>query len=131
MNLLTASGFVIAHESCGDGAPRPFGNSYWLWTGRVLAGEHPGLWGVETLPERLVALAEAGIPAAPLATVRQAWTSDHAFARGLVSSVTHPTLGPLHLPEQPVQFVGSPRGQRRPAPGLDEHGAEIRAELEG
>ena len=61
MNLLTASGFVIAHESCGDGAPRPFGNSYWLWTGRVLAGEHPGLLGVDALPERLAALANAGI----------------------------------------------------------------------
>jgi hypothetical protein len=58
---LTASGFVIAHESCGDGAPRPFGNSYWLWTGRVLAGEHPGLLGTEAMAERLAALAEAGI----------------------------------------------------------------------
>lgn len=85
----------------------------------------------QTAAGAAAALAEAGIPAAPLATVRQAWTSDHAIARGLVSSVTHPTLGSLHLPEQPVQFVGSPRGQRRPAPGLDEHGAEIRAELEG
>ena len=61
MNPLTAPGFVIAHENCGDGAPRPFGNSYWLWTGRVLAGEHPGLLGVDALPERLAALANAGI----------------------------------------------------------------------
>lgn len=58
---MTAHDFVIAHECCGDGAPRPFGNSYWLWTGRVLAGEHPGLLGVDALPERLVALANAGI----------------------------------------------------------------------
>ena len=76
-------------------------------------------------------LTNAGIPAAPLATVREVWTSEHAMARGLVSPVAHPLLGVLNLPEQPVQFVGSPRGQRRPAPGLDEHGAEIRAELEG
>lgn len=61
MNPLTAPGFVIAHESRGDGAPRPFGNSYWLWTGRMLAGEHPGLLGVETLHLRLTALANAGI----------------------------------------------------------------------
>ncbi len=61
MNLLPAPGFGIAHESRGDGAPRPFGNSYWLWTGRVLAGEHPGLLGTEAMAERLAALAEAGI----------------------------------------------------------------------
>lgn len=53
--------FNIANESRGDGAARPFGNSYWLWTGRVLAGEHPGLVGVEALPERLAALADMGI----------------------------------------------------------------------
>lgn len=53
--------FDIAHESRGDGAARPFGNSYWLWTGHILAGEHPGLAGVEHLPQRLVALAHAGI----------------------------------------------------------------------
>ncbi len=53
--------FDIAQESRGDGAARPFGNSYWLWTGRVLAGEHPGLLGVDALPERMAALANAGI----------------------------------------------------------------------
>lgn len=90
------------------------------------------LWAADQTAESAAALlAEAGIPASPLATVRQAWTSDHAVARGLVSTVTHPTLGQISLPEQPVQFVGSPRGHRRPAPGLGEHGAEIHAELEG
>ena len=54
-------GFDTDQESRGDGAARPFGNCYWLWTDRVLAGEHPGLGGVEELPHRLVALADAGI----------------------------------------------------------------------
>lgn len=53
--------FDTTQESRGDGAGRPFGNSYWLWTGRVLAGEHPGLLGAEVMAERLAALAEAGI----------------------------------------------------------------------
>jgi atypical dual specificity phosphatase len=61
LNLAQAPGFVIAHEGRGDGAARPFGNSYWLWTGRLLAGEHPGLLGAEAMAERLAALAEAGI----------------------------------------------------------------------
>ena len=58
---MPSHGFDTAQESRGDGAARPFGNSYWLWTGRVLAGEHPGLLGAEALAERLAALADAGI----------------------------------------------------------------------
>ena len=51
----------MAQDPRGDGAARPFGNSYWLWTGRVLAGEHPGGGGLAALPERLAALAGIGI----------------------------------------------------------------------
>lgn len=58
---MPSPGFDTSEESRGDGAARPFGNSYWLWTGRVLAGEHPGLLGAEALVERLTALADAGI----------------------------------------------------------------------
>ena len=34
----------MAREDCdtpGDAAPRPHANCYWLWPGRVLAGEYP------------------------------------------------------------------------------------------
>ncbi|MFM2210389.1 MAG: hypothetical protein RIQ96_2032 [Pseudomonadota bacterium] len=46
-----------------DGAAlrRPLGNSYWLWPGRLLAGEHPGYCGADALPGRLRALADIGI----------------------------------------------------------------------
>lgn len=82
-----------------------------------------------TAAQAVTALSAAGVPASELASARDAWLSDQARARGLVSPVTHPVLGPVGLPEQPVHFSGSPRGMRRAAPGLDEHGAEIRAEL--
>ena len=58
---MSSPGFDIDQESRGDGASRPFGNSYWLWTGRLLAGEHPGLAGLATMHDRLAALAQAGI----------------------------------------------------------------------
>ena len=61
MNPVQAPGLAIAQDRRGDRTARPFGNSYWLWTGRVLAGEHPGLLGAEAMAERLAALAEAGI----------------------------------------------------------------------
>lgn len=48
-------------ETPGDVLPRPFGNSYWLLAGRVLAGEHPGNAGPEALDLRLAGLQRAGI----------------------------------------------------------------------
>ena len=45
----------------GDALPRPHGNTYWLWAGRVLAGEHPAKDGDEQLPEKLQLFALAGI----------------------------------------------------------------------
>jgi CoA:oxalate CoA-transferase len=88
-------------------------------------------WAAAHTAESAVAtLAAAGIPAAALSSAREAWRSEQSVARGLSSPVTHPSLGPIDVPEQPVHFAGSPRGGRRAAPGLDEHGAQIRAELE-
>src|SRR5690606_2717254 len=86
--------------------------------------------GSHTVDSAVAALSAANIPTAPLSSAREAWASDQVAARGLASEVDHPQLGTLNLPEQPVQFAGSPRGGRRAAPNLDEHGAQIRAELE-
>ncbi|MGR3198420.1 MAG: CaiB/BaiF CoA transferase family protein [Paracoccus sp. (in: a-proteobacteria)] len=83
-----------------------------------------------TAAQAVAALSAAGVPASELASARDAWRSDQARARGLASDVVHPLLGQFSVPEQPVHFSGSPRGRRRAAPALNEHGAEIRAELE-
>ena len=89
-----------------------------------------GAWaGALTAEQAVAALSEAGIPSAPLASVRAAWLSEQAEARGLASQVAHGRLGPVRLPEQPVHFSGVARGGRDPAPELDEHGAEIRARV--
>ena len=48
-------------ESRGDVMPRPHGNTYWLWAGHILAGEHPAKEGDEHLPEKLQLFALAGI----------------------------------------------------------------------
>ena len=45
----------------GDVLPRPHGNTYWLWAGHVLAGEHPAKEGEEQLSEKLQLFALAGI----------------------------------------------------------------------
>ena len=45
----------------GDALSRPYGNTYWLWAGHILAGEHPAKDGDEQLPEKLQLFALAGI----------------------------------------------------------------------
>ncbi|WP_406644440.1 CoA transferase [Aliisedimentitalea scapharcae] len=74
-------------------------------------------------------LSEAGIPAALIQTVSQAWSSPQAIERALASEVHHPTLGHLTVPEQPVHFNNAPRGNRSPAPALNADATAIRATL--
>jgi protein-tyrosine phosphatase len=45
----------------GDVLPRPHGNTYWLWAGHVLAGEHPGKEGEALQTARLQLFAQVGI----------------------------------------------------------------------
>ncbi len=68
------SGGLSFLEPRGDVLPRPHGNTYWLWPGHILAGEHPAKESEDKLNERLQLLAQAGIthfidltePTAPL-----------------------------------------------------------------
>jgi CoA:oxalate CoA-transferase len=70
-------------------------------------------------------LIAAGVPAAEVLNTAQALTSDQARARPPLQPVAHATLGPLLTPEQPVRFVGAPRGGIIPAPRLGEHGRSL------
>lgn len=87
------------------------------WTRRLSA---------DAVVERLAA---AGVPVSRVRDVAHAATSDHAQARGLLHAVSHPALGPLRLPEQPVRFAGAPRGAPRRAPDLGADGGAILSEM--
>jgi len=80
--------------------------------------------------DAVAALSEAGIPAAALCSVGEAWASPQAHARGLASPVDHPVLGELTVPEQPVHFSGAARGHRHAAPELGVHTQEILQQLQ-
>jgi len=58
---LRRSGDAAWRSADGAQCARPFGNCYWLWPGRLLAGEHPGYHGEATLAARVQALRRAGI----------------------------------------------------------------------
>ncbi len=83
-------------------------------------------WAADRSPAEVVqCLSEAGIPASEISSARDAWTSELARTREMVSEVQHPTLGSLSVFEQPVKFGGAQRGHRNPAPGLGEHQDEF------
>ena len=86
--------------------------------------------GGRTVKQIVASLSQAGIPASEIQSIAQAWASTQAVERGLASEVTHPVLGPLNVPEQPVHFGDAPRGGRMAAPGLNADAGEILARLD-
>jgi len=63
-------------------------------------------------------LVAAGIPAAQVRDVKEALADTDAAGRDLTQTVTHPTLGDLSVPQQPVHFSGTPRRIATAAPAL-------------
>lgn len=76
-------------------------------------------------------LRAAGLPAAPIWSVAEAVDGPQAAARGLFRTIDHPNLGSFRLPEQPVAFASSSRGNGRPAPALGADGADILQDVLG
>ena len=93
---------------------------------------------LEALLERVIAerdrdallklLAEADVPAAPVNTVDQVMTDPQTIERGIVQTVTHPTLGEIPVVGTPLHFSRMAPGVRRAAPLRGEHTDQILAE---
>jgi crotonobetainyl-CoA:carnitine CoA-transferase CaiB-like acyl-CoA transferase len=88
-------------------------------------------------PEPLLArLAELGIPAGKVRALDEVYGWEQTASQGLLVEVDHRTLGPITLPGPPLRFFAAdgtettPTGHRAP-PLLDEHGADVRAWLDG
>ncbi len=95
-----------------------------------LLADHIDLWSAHRSAGEIVdTLTAAGIPAALIQTVVEAWDSPQAVTRELASDVDHPALGRLTVPEQPVHFSEAPRGNRTAAPALNGDAAAILASL--
>lgn len=73
----------------------------------------------------LARLEAAGVPCGPISEVSEAVTSEQSMARQMVVPA-----GDLPVPGNPVKLSAWPDpGVRRPAPVLDEHGSQLRAEF--
>ena len=74
-------------------------------------------------------LLKAGVPAGPISDYAEVFASDHAKAREMKMTVTHPIEGSVPNIGFPVKLTGTPQQIRRPPPLLGEHNEEIFAEL--
>jgi crotonobetainyl-CoA:carnitine CoA-transferase CaiB-like acyl-CoA transferase len=72
--------------------------------------------------ERLTA---AGVPAAPVADVRDVAESPQTAALELIQPLSHPRIPDLRLPALPVSFDGERARHRRPPPLVGQHTGEV------
>ncbi len=77
----------------------------------------------------MVKMEEAGIPFGPVMTFDQVARDPQVTAREMVVPLQHPKAGSSHTLGTPIKLSRSPGGVRSPAPVLDQHRAEILAEL--
>ena len=75
------------------------------------------------------ALLAAGVPAAPILDYGEAVESEQAIARDMVQMIPHPVEGEFKALGFPVKMRGTPQEVRLPPPLINQHEAEIRAEL--
>ncbi len=68
-----------------------------------------------------------GIPCVPINSVAEALASPQTTARGMVTTVEHPTAGELALTGVPFRMFGTPAVIRRPPPTLGQHSHEVLA----
>lgn len=71
-------------------------------------------------------LKEAGVPAAPVNDLKEAFQDPQAEARGAVWTLPHPLLGTLPTLANPLRFLSrTPAGPSLPPPLLGEHTEEV------
>jgi len=80
---------------------------------------------LRTTAEWEVALTQAGVPCAPVNTLKQAFSHEHMAASGMIQAMKHPELGEIHVTGVPFHFSRSGGDLRRLPPQLGEHTAEI------
>jgi crotonobetainyl-CoA:carnitine CoA-transferase CaiB-like acyl-CoA transferase len=71
----------------------------------------------------------AGLPAGPVLDIAQMLEDPQTLARRMVTSVDHPSIGPVKTLGLPVKFSETPGAISRAAPLLGQHSCEVLREL--
>jgi len=87
-------------------------------------------WAAAHTNAEIVAILGGRIPVGPVNRPADLFEDPHVAAREMLVAVDQPSGRPVVLVNTPMKFTGTPVGIYRRAPMLDEHGAEIRAELD-
>jgi crotonobetainyl-CoA:carnitine CoA-transferase CaiB-like acyl-CoA transferase len=74
-------------------------------------------------------LQAAGVPCAPVKSIREVDTDEHLIQRGMIQYVEHPARGRVPVPGCPLRLSDSPVGPLRPAAPLGQSTQEVLAEL--
>jgi crotonobetainyl-CoA:carnitine CoA-transferase CaiB-like acyl-CoA transferase len=74
-------------------------------------------------------LQAAGVPCAPVKSIREVDTDEHLIERGMIRYVEHAARGRVPVPGGPLRLSDSPVGRLRPAQPLGQSTAAILAEL--
>ena len=82
-----------------------------------------------TRAELVQVLQAAGVPCAPVKSIREVDTDEHLIQRGMIQYVEHPARGRVPVAGCPLRLGDSPVGALRPAPALGQSTDEVLAEL--
>jgi formyl-CoA transferase len=74
-------------------------------------------------------LQAAGVPCAPVKSIREVDSDEHLIQRGMIQYVEHPARGRVPVPGCPLRLSDSPVGPLRVAPQLGESTEDVLAEL--
>jgi crotonobetainyl-CoA:carnitine CoA-transferase CaiB-like acyl-CoA transferase len=76
-------------------------------------------------------LQAAGVPCAPVKSIREVDADEHLIERGMITYVEHSARGRVPVPGCPLRLSDSPIGPLRAAPSLGESTADVLAALPG
>lgn len=88
-----------------------------------------GMLRTDTATHWIDVLNAAGVPCGPVYDVAGVFSDPQVTSQEMAIDVEHPGHGPVRMLGFPMKFARSPCEIRRPAPDLDQHTAEILAEL--
>ncbi|NYE50852.1 crotonobetainyl-CoA:carnitine CoA-transferase CaiB-like acyl-CoA transferase [Spinactinospora alkalitolerans] len=78
--------------------------------------------------EWIEVLDKAGVPGGPVLTYEEALADPHVIARGMITEVEHPIIGPMRTIAPPAKFGSLEFDVRGPAPWLGQHTSDVLAD---
>jgi crotonobetainyl-CoA:carnitine CoA-transferase CaiB-like acyl-CoA transferase len=115
---------VLEAEALGAD-PRFSNNSSRMANLKALEGELKPYFLRRASGEWLEKFDAAGLPAGPVLDIAQMQEDPQTLAREMVTSVDHPTIGPLKTLGLPVKFSATPGSVNQAAPLLGQHSREV------